>query len=403
MPTDTIYLDYNATTPIAPEVYEAMVPFLTREYFNPSSMYSQARQPAKAIAQARGEIAGLFGGISADQLLFTGCASESNNHAIFGSMRANPGRRHIITTTVEHPAVLEVCREVEREGYEVTYLPVDSQGRLILADFVRAVRTDTLLVTIMHANNETGVIFPIEELARITKETNPEIIFHTDATQTVGKLPIDLQHRYANIDLLSFSGHKLYAPKGTGALYIKRGTRIRPYLMGGHQENGRRAGTENVAGIVALGKACALAGAHCKEEMERLQRLRDRLEKSLLAGIPHMQINGREASRMHNTCNLSCHYIEGEAMLYQLDEYGICASSGSACTSGSLDPSHVLKAMKIPFTALHGSIRFSMGRYTTEKEIDRVAEVFPQIVARLRRLSPYWNQETNHPRNDTPV
>ncbi len=398
MRSETIYLDHNATTPVAPEVYEAMVPYLTREFFNPSSMYSEAQRPAHAMTKARSQVASLLGDIGADQIVFTGCATESNNHAVFGCMRANPKRRHVVTSAVEHPSVLEVCRAAEREGCEVTYLPVNGQGMLDIRDFVRSLRPDTLLVTLMHANNETGVLFPIEELSRITKETDPNIVFHTDATQTMGKLPIDLLGAYAHVDLLSFSGHKMYAPKGVGVLYIKRGTRIRPFLVGGHQENGRRAGTENVAGIVALGKACELAQAISAEDAARIHRLRDRLENSLEESIPCLQINGKQAPRMGNTTNLSCHYIEGEAILYQLSEQGICASSGSACTSGSLDPSHVLKAMQIPFTALHGSIRFSLGRYTTAEQIERVIAVFPGIVARLRRLSPYWNQETNAPK-----
>ena len=397
MPPETIYLDNNATTPVDPDVYQAMIPYLTREYFNSSSMYSEAHGPAHALAEARAKVSCLLGGIIPDQIVFTGCATESNNTAVFGCMRANPARRRIITTVVEHPSVLEVCKAAEREGCEVTYLSVDPNGCLDLHDFIRALRPDTLLVSIMHANNETGVIFPIEELSRITKETDPNIIFHSDATQTVGKLPIDLQGSYAGIDLLSFSGHKIYAPKGVGALYIRRGTRIRSFMVGGHQESGRRAGTENVAGIVALGKACETV-LNCRtEENQRIHSMRDRLENSLEQVIPHLQINGKRALRLGNTCNLSCHYIEGEAILYQLNEHGICASSGSACTSGSLDPSHVLKAMQIPFTALHGSVRFSLGRYTTEDQIDRVIKVFPDIVARLRRLSPYWNQEANRP------
>jgi len=310
-------------------------------------------------------------------------------------------RRHIITTAVEHPSVLEVCKEAEREGCEVTYLGVDQQGRLDTTEFVQALRPNTLLVSIMHANNETGVIFPIEELARLTKETDPGIIFHTDATQSVGKLEIDLTGVMANVDMLSFSGHKLHAPKGVGALYLRRGTACRPFMCGGHQERGRRAGTENVCHVVALAKACELAVAAERDE-QQVCGLRDRLQSALLERIPSIEINGGEAPRLPNTLNVACHCIEGEGILYQLGEHGICASSGSACTSGSLDPSHVLKAMQVPFTAMHGSVRFSLSRYTTEEEVDKVIAVFPQIVESLRRLSPYWDDAENKPRADMP-
>jgi len=395
-----IYADNNATTQVAPEVYEAMAPFLTADYFNPSSMYEPARRTAAAIKQARRQIARHLGLADPNQILFTSCATESNNTAIFGTAKANPQRRHIITTAVEHPAVIEVCKDLERNGCEVTFLGVDNQGNLDLGEFVRSLRPDTLLVSIMHANNETGVVFPVPQLARITKETDPSIIFHTDATQSVGKIPIDLAEEYRHVDLLSFSGHKLHAPKGIGALYIKRGTPCRPLLIGGHQEEGRRAGTENTPYIVGLAKAVELAAGHVEEEQTRIRSLRDRLETALEQQIPQIQINGRGAPRLPNTLNVSCHYVEGEAMLYQLSDCGICASSGSACTSGSLEPSHVLRAMQVPFTAVHGSVRFSFSRYNTEADVDRIREVFPQIVANLRRLSPYWDQQHNRPRND---
>jgi cysteine desulfurase len=394
----TVYVDNNATTQAAPEVVEAMTPFFGQYYFNPSSMYEPARQVAAAIAQARAAVAGCFGLADAKQILWTSCATESNNTAIFGTVKANPNRRHIITTTVEHPAVLEVCKDLERNGYEVTFLEVDGQGNLDVGQFVRALRPDTLLVTIMHANNETGVIFPVAELARIAKQTDPAIVFHTDATQTVGKLPIDLAQEFRHVDLLSFSGHKLHAPKGIGVLYLKRGTPCRPFMIGGHQEEGRRAGTENVPYIVGLAKAVQLAAANREDEVARIGGLRDRLEKAIQERIPHVQVNGGASPRLPNTLNVSCHYVEGEGMLYQLSDHGICASSGSACTSGSLEPSHVLRAMKVPFTAVHGSVRFSLSRYNTPEDIDRIIEVFPQIVANLRRLSPYWDQERNCPR-----
>jgi cysteine desulfurase len=379
-----------------------MVPFFTEDYFNPSSMYEPARQTAHAIASARKGIAEGLGAVDAKEILFTACATESNNTAILGTARGNPNRRHIITTAVEHPAVLEVCKEMERDGYRVSYLGVDRDGNLDVGEFIRALSPDTLLVTIMHANNETGVIFPIEQLARITKETDPAIVFHTDATQTVGKLPIDLVREMPYVDLLSFSGHKLHAPKGIGALYIRRGTRCRPFMIGGHQEDGRRAGTENVPYIVGLAEALRSALATREQDEARIADLRDRLEHELVNRIPCVQVNGVGAPRLPNTLNISSHYIEGEGMLYQLSEHGICASSGSACTSGSLEPSHVLRAMKVPFTAVHGSVRFSLSRYNTGEDIDKTIAVFPQIVANLRKMSPYWDNERNAPRPDAP-
>jgi len=392
-----IYLDNNATTALAPEVVASMQPYLTDEYFNPSSAYEASRGPAAAIQSARAEVAAFLGGVHPDEILFTGCATESNNAAIFGVMRANPGRRHILTTAVEHPSVLEVSKEASREGCEVSFIGVNQRGELDLDAFVKALRPDTLLVSVMHANNETGVIFPVAEIARIVKETDPSILFHTDATQSAGKLPLDLRTHLAGVDLLSFSGHKLHGPKGVGALFIRRGTRIRPYLCGGHQEGGRRAGTENVGHIVALAKACALAGQALQDE-GAVELLRDRLEAVLVREIPWLEVNGAGAPRLPNTLNLACHCIEGESMLYQLDAAGICASSGSACTSGSLEPSHVLRAMQVPFMAMHGSVRFSLSRYTTAAEIDTVIRVFPGIVERLRRLSPYWDAARQAPR-----
>ncbi|MEW6746777.1 MAG: cysteine desulfurase NifS [Planctomycetota bacterium] len=395
-----IYADNNATTPIAPEVREAMVPYLSDIYFNPSSMYAPARAAAKALSDARQVIASHLGGVHPCEILFTSCATESNNTAILGTAKTNSKRRHIITSAVEHPAVLEVCKDLERSGYRVTYVSVDSHGNLDVNEFVRALDGDTLLVTIMHANNETGVIFPIEQLARLTKETDPSIIFHTDATQTVTKLPIDLEREFRHVDLLSFSGHKIHAPKGVGALFVRRGTPCRPFMIGGHQEQGRRAGTENVAFIVALAKAMALAAATHAADEARIFELRNRLERAIEEKIPEVQVNGKRAPRLPNTLNVSCHYVEGEGMLYQLSELGICASSGSACTSGSLEPSHVLRALKVPFTAVHGSIRFSLSRYNTQEDIDRIIEVFPQVVANLRKISPYWDNVHNRPRPD---
>jgi cysteine desulfurase len=398
----TIYVDNAATTAVAPEVFEAMVPFFTEDYFNPSSMYEAARSAADAIASARSTVARCLGAGGPKQILFTSCATESNNTAILGVVKANPERRHIITTSVEHPAVLEVCKDLARSGYEVTFLPVDTDGNLAMQDFVRALRSDTLLVTIMHANNETGVIFPIEELARVTKETDPSIVFHTDATQTVGKLPIDLKGALKHVDLLSFSGHKIHAPKGVGALFLRAGTPCRPFMIGGHQEEGRRAGTENVPYVVGLGRACELGSEHLVDE-ERVRSMRDRIERSLVSEITYLEVNGRNAPRLAGTLNLACHYIEGEGILYQLSAHGICASSGSACTSGSLEPSHVLKAMNVPFTAMHGSIRISLSRYNTDEEVDRIIEVLPGIVRALRKLSPYWDSTADRPRQKPPL
>jgi cysteine desulfurase len=394
-----IYVDNNATTAVAPEVIASMLPYLEEEYFNPSSMYEASHPAADAIEGSRKTVARFLNAGIPSQIVFTSCATESNNTAILGAARANPERRHVLTTSVEHPAVLEVCKELARSGHDVTFLPVDRSGQLDVRDFVRALTPQTLLVTIMHANNETGVIFPVEELSRLTKETDPSILFHTDATQSVGKLPIDLRGAFRNVDMLSLSGHKMHAPKGIGALFIRRGTACRPFMIGGHQEDSRRGGTENVPYIVGLAKACQLAEAH-RDEEERVRILRDRLQEALVERISHLEINGDGAPRLPNTLNVACHYIEGEGILYQLSSHGICASSGSACTSGSLEPSHILKAMNVPFTAMHGSVRFSLSRYNGEKDIDRIIEVFPEVVRSLRRLSPYWDSKNDRPRTE---
>ncbi len=398
----TVYADNNATTAVAPEVAEAMLPFLREHFHNPSSMYGEAAHVAAAIRNARADVAALVGAADPTEIVFTGGATESDNFALFGAARANPERRHVVTTAVEHPAVFEVVREMGRLGFETTFLPVDRSGRLDPAAVARALRRDTLLVSAMHANNETGVLFPVGEIARIAKETNPAILVHTDATQSVGKVPLSLAADLRDVDLLSLSGHKLHGPKGVGALFIRRGTRCRPLLIGGHQENGRRAGTENVAGIVGLGVACRMARETLADE-DRVRLLRDRLESEIAARIPWVEVNGAGAPRLPNTLNLACHYIEGESILYELDAEGIQASSGSACTSGSLEPSHVLRAMGVPFTAIHGSVRFSFSRYTRDGDVDRILEVFPRIVASLRRLSPYWDPARNAPRADAPA
>jgi cysteine desulfurase len=397
----TIYLDNNATTAVAPEVRAAMEPYFDGEFFNPSSAYDRASSAAQAIKRARAAVAGFLGGVDPSEILFTSCATESLNTALYGAVRANPARRHVITTAVEHPAVYEVCKDLARSGLEVTFLPVDRAGRLDLRAFIQALRPDTLLAAIMHANNETGVIFPVEELARIAKETDPAVLFLTDATQTAGKLPLALRGAMRHVDLLAFSGHKLHAPKGVGALFVRRGTPIRPFMIGGHQEGGRRAGTENVPYIVGLARAVELAQEDHDAVEVRIRRLRDRLEAGLLERIPCVEVNGQGAARIPNTCNISVHFIEGEGMLYQLNAQGICASSGSACTSGSLEPSHVLRAMGVPFTAVHGSVRLSLSRYNTDEDVDRALEVFPQVVANLRRLSPYWDTAHDRPRPES--
>ena len=393
-----IYLDNNATTRVHEDVVKAMTPYFSDIYFNPSSMYEEAKLSANALEASREKIARFLGAPTASEILFTSCATESNSTAIRGAALANPSRRHIVTTTVEHPAVLALCEELEREGYEIDRVGVNHKGEIDMKAFVKALRPGkTLIVSIMAANNETGVIFPIDRLSAITKATDPHILFHTDATQLAGKMPIDLTHEWKDVDFLSFSGHKLHAPKGVGALFMRAGAACRPFLYGGHQERGRRGGTENIPYIVGLAKACEIAEEQMND-MDKVTRLRDRLEAGLL-DIPYVVINGLGANRLPNTTNAAFHFIEGEGILYQLDLHGICASSGSACTSGSLDPSHVLRAMHVPFTAVHGSIRFSLSSETTEEEIDKVVSVMPEIVANLRKLSPYWDNAKQAPRD----
>jgi len=384
MMSTCIYLDNNATTQVDPGVLEAMLPYLTEYYGNPSSMHSFGGKVGKAIKQARAQVAGLLGADDTE-IVFTSCGSESNNTAIRAALAAQPNRRHIITTQVEHAAVLNVCKQLEKQGYTVTYLSVDHQGQLDLMELEAALTGNTALVSTMYANNETGTVFPIEQIGALAKEYGA--VFHVDAVQAVGKIPLNLKN--STIDLLTLSGHKLHAPKGVGALYVRRGFHFRPLLIGGHQERGRRAGTENVPGIVGLGKAAELELLHLPEATKRESQLRDLLEKTLLQTIPNCQVNGDPKHRLPNTTNIGFKYIEGEAILLSLDQYGICASSGSACTSGSLEPSHVLRAMDLPYVILHGSIRFSLSRYTTEAEINQVLTVMPPIVERLRSLSPF--------------
>ena len=380
----TIYFDNNATTRVADEVHEAMQPYFTELYGNPSSMHTFGGQVGIRIREAREQVAALLG-CEPGEIIFTSCGTESDNAAIHGALAAVPQKRKVITTRVEHPAVLTVCRDLETHGYTVVELSVDKLGRLDLDELERQLDDDTALVTIMYANNETGVIFPVEQIAEMV--TSRGITFHTDAVQVVGKVPLNLAK--SPINLLSLSGHKLHAPKGVGVLYVKKGTRIAPFLLGGHQEGGRRAGTENVPGIIGLGKACELASQHMEDENTRVKALRDKLESRILQTCPDSRVNGDDRSRLPNTTNISFEYVEGEAILLLLDRHGICASSGSACTSGSLEPSHVLRAMGVPFTAAHGSIRFSLSRYNTEEEVDFTIDKMPEIINRLRELSPF--------------
>ncbi len=382
-----IYLDNNATTRLDPMVLEAMMPFMTEHYGNPSSIHGFGEPVRKGIERAREQVAALLGAAHDSEIIFTSCATEANSTAILSAVEALPERKEIITTVVEHPAILEVCEHLERRGYTIHRLPVDNQGRLDLDHYQSLLSENVALVSVMWANNETGTVFPVQTMATMAKEKG--VLFHTDGVQAVGKFPIHLAS--SDIDMLSFSGHKIHAPKGVGALYVKRGSRFRPLLRGGHQERGRRAGTENAAGIVGLGMACELAEVHMPI-MSHLAELRDELQAGLLEKVPCSIITGDIANRTPNTLNIAFEYIEGEAILLMLNQLGIAASSGSACTSGSLEPSHVMRAMSIPYTAAHGSVRFSLSRYTRQKEIDYVLEKLPPVIERLRSLSPYWVQ-----------
>lgn len=382
-----IYLDNNATTRLDPMVLEAMMPFMTEHYGNPSSIHGFGEPVRKGIERAREQVAALLGAAHDSEIIFTSCATEANSTAILSAVEALPERKEIITSVVEHPAILEVCEHLERRGYTIHRLPVDSQGRLDLDHYQSLLSENVALVSVMWANNETGTVFPVQTMATMAKEKG--VLFHTDGVQAVGKFPIHLAS--SDIDMLSFSGHKIHAPKGVGALYVKRGSRFRPLLRGGHQERGRRAGTENAAGIVGLGMACELAEVHMPI-MSHLAELRDELQAGLLEKVPCSIVTGDSENRTPNTLNIAFEYIEGEAILLMLNQLGIAASSGSACTSGSLEPSHVMRAMSIPYTAAHGSVRFSLSRYTRQKEIDYVLEKLPPVIERLRSLSPYWVQ-----------
>jgi cysteine desulfurase len=384
---ETVYVDNNATTRVAPEVVDAMLPYLTERYGNPSSMHSFGGTVGFDIREARARVAGLIGA-SPEEIVFTSCGTESDSAAIWAALNSYPGKKHIVTTRVEHPAVKSLCESLANKGYQVTFVPVDDQGNLDTEYLYRRLTDDTAIVSVMWANNETGVIFPIREMAERIKERG--IVFHTDAVQAAGKIKIDVAKD--RVDMLSLSGHKIHAPKGVGILYVRKGTKFSPFLIGGHQEHGRRGGTENVASIIGFGKACELAQKTFKKDMERVAKLRDKLESEILKTVPMALVNGDRSHRLPNTTSIAFEYVEGESILLMMNEFGICASSGSACTSGSLEPSHVLRAMGVPFTAAHGSIRFSLSTYTTEEEIDYIIQNLPPIIQRLRSMSPYWKE-----------
>jgi cysteine desulfurase len=386
-----IYMDNNATTKVDEEVFEEMKPYFTELYGNPSSMHTFGGQVGKKIEEAREKVAQLLGAQHTTEIIFTSCGTESDSTAIFSALQAFPEKKEIITTRVEHPAILSLTPYLERQGIAVVQLKVDKYGNLDLNEYDRYLSEDTALVTVMTANNETGVIFPAEKMAEMAKERG--VLFHTDAVQAAGKIPINMKN--SAVDMLSISGHKLHGPKGVGALYVRRGTRFRPFLRGGHQERNRRAGTENVASIIGLGKAVEIAQTHIDEENTRVKEMRDRLEDGILEYVPRTILNGDKNNRLPNTANISFEFIEGEGILLLLNELGIAASSGSACTSGSLEPSHVLRAMGVPFTAAHGSIRFSLSRHNTMEEVGFVIENLPPVIEKLRSISPYW--EDGHP------
>lgn len=383
-----IYLDNNATTMIDPQVVEAMMPFFNTYYGNASSQHGFGVPVEKAIKRAREQVADLIGAEYPDEIIFTSCASESDNTALWTALWTQKDKDEIVTSHLEHPAILDTCSFLEARGVKMKYLAVDKQGDLNANDFAKLLSERTAIASLMWANNETGNIYDIPRLADIAAERG--VLFHSDAVQAVGKIPVDVKR--TQVRMLSFSGHKLHAPKGIGVLYVRRGTRFLPYLHGGHQERGRRAGTENVPYIVGLGVACQLAKSHLGELNTRVRALRDKLEHGIVATIPEVIVMGDRGNRTPNTLNVAFKFVEGEAILLMLNEYGIAASSGSACSSESLEPSHVMQAMNIPFSAAHGTIRFSLSRFTTEAEIDRTLKVLPQVIEQLRKLSPYWNQ-----------
>jgi len=385
-----IYLDNNATTKTDEHVLETMLPYFTEEYANPSSIYDFSKKASRAVKEARGVIKDFINAKDEKEIIFTSCGSESANTAIKGVLNYNKAKKHIITTKVEHPCVLNLYKSLEKQGYKVDYISVNSNGDLDLEELDCAITPETALVSVMWANNETGVINPIKKISEIIKSKNPDTKLFVDAVQVAGKIPIDVQEN--GIDLLGISGHKFHAPKGIGALYVNSKTMITPLIIGGHQERGKRAGTENVPYIVGMAKAAELAQNALDFELTEVKRLRDKLETTLLKNIYNARLNTAVTNRVPNTTNIGFEYVEGELILLHMSDLGICASSGSACTSGSLEPSHVLRAMNVPFTAIHGSIRFSLSRYTTEKEIDYVCEKMPQIIEKITAISPFQDE-----------
>ena len=401
MTEKTVYLDNNATTMVDPKVYDVMKPYFCELYGNPSSTHEFGGQVAHAIEKAREQVKDLLGASDVKEIIFTGSGSESANMAIRGILEANKNKKHIITTQIEHPCVLNVYKYYEKHGYDVTYVKVDNQGHLDLKELIDAVNEDTALVSVMMANNETGVLLPVAKVAELVKQKNPKTKIFVDAVQAAGKVPIDVKN--TQIDMMGIAGHKIHAPKGVGALYVRKGTLLPALIIGGHQERGKRAGTENVTSIVGLGKAAEIAMESMDYELQEVKRLRDKLENGILNSIYNARVNGSIYDRVPNTTNIGFEYIEGELILLHMSDLGICASSGSACTSGSLEPSHVLKAMGVPFTGLHGSIRFSLSRFTTEEEIDYVLKVLPEIIFKLNKISPYQREladlEKKHKKN----
>ncbi len=387
-----IYLDNNATTKVDEKVLEEMLPYFSQNYGNPSSIYEFGGRNSNAIKEAREKIKDFFNASSSKEIIFTASGSESANTAIRGILSADPSKNHLITTKVEHPCVLNLHKQLEKEGFNVTYIGVNSAGEINPDEIYDAVTDKTALVSCMYANNETGTIFPVEEIAQKVKSKNKQTKVFVDAVQAAGKVKLDVKN--TEIDMMGISGHKFHAPKGIGALYVKSSTLISPLVIGGHQENGKRAGTENVPFIVGIAEAAQIAKDALPQEETYVKRLRDKLETGILSKIYNARLNSSSRNRVPNTTNIGFEYVEGELILLNMDEYGICASSGSACTSGSLDPSHVLKAMGIPFTALHGSIRFSLSRYTTEEEIDYTIEKMPQIIEKLTKISPFQKELT---------
>lgn len=386
-----VYMDSNATTRIDPRVVEAMSPFLSDLWGNPSSMHAFGGQVKAAVDGARQQVAALVGASHPSEVVFTSCGTESDNAAIHSALQAFPQKRHIVTSRVEHPAVRSVCHHLRRRGYRITELPVDGDGQLDLMEYEESLTGETALVSVMWANNETGVTFPVERMAAIAQKHG--VLFHTDAVQAVGKIPMDLSQ--SAINMLSLSGHKLHAPKGVGALYIKKGTPFRPFIRGGHQENGRRAGTEPVHQLAALGEAAAVSKEHLDDEQTRVRALRNRLENGLLKTIPDSRVNGDRENRLPNTTNISFESVEGEGILLLLSDAGVAASSGSACTSGTLEPSHVLRAMGVPFNYAHGSLRLSLSRFNDEADVDYVLEVLPPIISKLREISPFYKPSSS--------